>query len=253
MVSRVTVLLALLCGQFCSATSHVWLYTGDGIWIASNSLLEHVEHNRPPIKRVSCKVVVSKNRVVMNAGEFANMDDLLREERRPSLSEMTIEQVGTRLMALMSSNYNLDAPHPLGMLALIEFRMAHFEGSEPRILRGVYLLELPKTPDAPRSISIESGIPYGVGLDDIIGMANHRAKTDPEYKDWLIKNPKLGLTQILDEEASKDPHDIGPPYTVFLLRPDGTVIDNSDDPKLTNCFIASDAKYVPSKSEGPKP
>jgi hypothetical protein len=92
-----------------------------------------------------------------------------------------------------------------------------------------------------------------VGLDDISGMANHWAKTDPEYKDWLIKNPKLGLTQILDEESSKDPHDIGPPYTVFLLRPDGTVIDNSDDPKLTNYFIASDANTCQARAKGRGP
>jgi hypothetical protein len=71
-------------------------------------------------------------------------------------------------------------------------------------------------------------MPYGFGTK--VDEARARASRDPDYAKRITRSPKAELIRILESEASEPNAMVGPPYTVFLLRPDGSVSDFSDKP-----------------------
>ena len=208
------------------ATSHVYVLTSDGVWLASDTLMFHDDGSVLTRSSV-CKVVVSSGRLLFNAGYFQDFAALKRSESVLPLEdpEVTVEKV----VKIMRGNHQT---LPVGIAnradvaaedaGIVEVVAAgDFRSYKAFLATDLFARRIVPVP-------LREGIPYGFGTK--VDEARARASRDPEYAKRIARSPKAELIRILESEASEPNAMGGPPYTVFLLRPDGSVSDFSDKP-----------------------
>jgi len=206
------------------ATSHVYVLTNDGVWLASDTLMYHDDGSELTRSSV-CKVVISSGRLLFNAGYFGDFAALKRSESVLPLEdpEVTVEKV----LKIMRGNHQ-DLPVGTANRADVA---AEDAGIVEVVAAGDFrsykaFLATDLTARRIVAVPLREGIPYGFGKG--VEEARERASRDPEYAKRITRSPKAELIRILESEASEPNAMVGPPYTVFLLRPDGSVSDFSD-------------------------
>jgi hypothetical protein len=206
------------------ATSHVYVLTDDGVWLASDTLMYHDDGSELTRSSV-CKVVISSGRLLFNAGYFGDFAALKRSESMLPFEspEVTVEKV----LDIMRGNHQ---DLPVGTanrpdVAAEDAGIVEVVGAgDFRSYKAFLATDLTARRIVP--VPLREGIPYGFGKG--VDEARERASRDPEYAKRIAKSPKAELIRILESEASEPNAMVGPPYTVFLLRPDGSVSDYSD-------------------------
>jgi len=221
-----------------SATSHIWVLTPDGVWLASDSLLEHHDYFRGPSSYSNiCKVQISRGRFLVNRGDFRSVSDLARSEQALPFADplSTIN----RMIEIMQGNHQGQYPQLSGnQHSPIEDAVV-IERFENKFMTGLGTVEPNLSADTPVILELKMAELFALGNQRLDKPA-YRSRTNSTYQAELIMNPKLELLRLLALEAIDEPTAIGPPYTVLLLHPDGSVSDYSDTPL---CEIPSDAQY----------
>jgi hypothetical protein len=241
--------VALLCGiatGAASATSHVFIRNEEGVWLGSDSLIGHNDGSGKTVFSSVCKVSVVKNRLIFSAGFFKSIP--LIKSQEDALPLESIDATVDKLFQLMATNHmdvTTDPKYNLNMLVVnvgvIQVSNGEFSGKmlgQTDALNG-------------QIISINEfkfGVPHGYG--DAISRENHAAITDPALADKIVSNPKAEILRLLQEEAIMRPEAVKGPFTVLLLRNDGTVSDFSDQPM---CTIPPEAAYIPPKRSSTQP
>ncbi len=205
------------------ATSHVYVLTEDGVWLASDSLLYHNDDSTLT-RSTTCKVVIRSGRLLFNAGYFQNFAALKRAESALPLESprRTVE----RALDIMRINHQ-DLPLSLANrpdLAAEDVGVVQVVGGTYRSYQALLATDL--STHAIVTVTLQEGIPHGFGSG--VDAAQQRASRDPAYAKRIARSPKTELIRILESEASEPNSMIGGPFTVFLLRPDGSVSDFSD-------------------------
>jgi hypothetical protein len=222
------------------ATAHLFVWTDEGIWVASDSLNVHTDPNGSQIATHVCKTAVSKNRIVMNTGNFRSLEDLLISESH--LPSMTVEQTSEALMDLIAQNHMLNpSPPPNGGDPGVRFLLATFDHGKPTVKWGEYDIWTAKR--RTQEFQFRIGVLGGSGIPALTDEAHERSLNDPEYRKKIEQDPKKELTALLDKHVQVDRNSFGPPYSVLLLRPDGTILDESDKSDEPLCTIPADAQY----------
>jgi len=207
------------------ATTHVWVETDEGVWLASDTLIIHTSDDGIKTNRTACKVVLSPGRMIFNAGGFRNWEELQKDESL--LPNDEIDVTTKKLLSIMLGNhkdYLLNNPgiNPKGYSEFVWVIQVGKNGfKEARCQETIDQTES----ECPR-ISSTIGVPYGIGK--VVDFAKARALQDESYRKQILANPKVELIKLLDAEALVQNGKTAPPYSVFLLHPDGTVSDYSD-------------------------
>jgi hypothetical protein len=233
--------VALLCtaaSRPALATSHIFIRNAEGVWLGSDTLNIHNDGLGHITSSTVCKVSIVRNRLIFNAGFFKNLPRLKSQEDALPLEPLnvTIE----KLFKLMEPNHMdiRDDPHYSNDLfvvnvGIVQVSFGQFDGEklgqtdEPRN-QDVYTKEF------------KIGVPHGYG--DVLSRETPLAVSNPRVAQQNAANPKTKILRLLREEA-KINSGVRAPFTILLLRNDGTVSDFSDKPV---CTIPNDAAYKPS-------
>jgi hypothetical protein len=178
---------------------------------------------------------------MFNAGQFKDFDRLYQDEA--VLPFDSVEKTLGSMKALMAINSMdgqqvvTDDPfggYPTGAAGVIQVRSGRIEVMTLALLtdRHRYIIH---------TISTKLGIPHGFGplVDDRM----KQVAADPELAASLAKHPKEELLRLLEKEASLPNSNVGGPFTVLHMKPDGTIEDVSDN-EICNQSISSQAKSL---------
>jgi hypothetical protein len=229
-------LICLLTAMTCHATAHVFVQTSEGVWLASDSLWRHTSADGSKTSWPGCKVVVSRGRLIFNAGQFKDSKLLMMQESTLPFA-VDIETTKTSLVSLFADNNPYspeDRPPSKFSLSggILQVHNSVFQEQKfgQNVDRGVDTRTIDAT---------FIGIPHGFGI--AVEKARNAALKDPEYAARIAKNPKEELLKILGDEVTIHSDEVGPPFTVLLLHNDGTVSDYSDK---RICLMPFDAVHV---------
>ena len=78
-------------------------------------------------------------------------------------------------------------------------------------------------------LEFKKGLLHGFG-GETFNKAKVRSWTNADYSAAILKDPKIELEKALQAEVQSRPGEVGPPFSIFLLRADGEIIDYSKDP-----------------------
>ena len=203
----------------CWCTSHLFVLNKDGIWVASDSLVTHND-GRPP--STVCKVVKGNGRLLLMTGTFRDSDEILKAERR--LRDLPGAFFAMDVDRILKKNVLMDGPGAGIIMLQVE------DGQSLGLFLQVDGKGNPIHPYSYFAQAIE-GVPHGTGPDEkttkMIKTFHDEAQNDPLIRAKISKNPKDELLQMLKKVADADPADVGPPFTVFLLKLDGSITDFS--------------------------
>lgn len=223
----------------CLATYHVFVRTPEGVWLASDSLLLHSD-GHVTTKRIVCKVVVARNRLIFSAGEFKNLPELMRQEEELPLADeyttthalgnilLTAHQDKLRTLSESREIFDVSA-------RVIQVTNGNFEAY------AAYQNASLETTDRYLPPPFEEGLPH-----DLQGVKSELTKDDtsPQAQKAFLSNPKRELLRVMRRVASHN-QTVGQPFTILLLHPDGTVSDVSDADGRGLCSIPKNARYHP--------
>ena len=218
----------------CSATSHVFVLNEDGVWLVSDTLWLHSD-GITVTSFNKCKVVMTKGRIIFNAGGFTDLNALHEQENALPVEDIQVTEA--KAMDLMK-------PYLQRTLLPNSDRMVMHVGII-QVQDGVFTArwaglseDLTKGYDAYVK-AFRPGVPHGYG--DIVTKVNAETLTDPAVEQRIAKDPKAELIKILEEETKNHPGLVGPPYSVLLLHRDGTISDMSD---TLACEVPKEIEYV---------
>jgi hypothetical protein len=208
-------LIALSAVQTAKATTQLFVFTDDGIWVASDTLRIHNENGKITPETV-CKLVFTPGRIIFNAGGF---DDAVAVENVEShLPSEPMNLLEPQLLQILRS-HRMTSPNDQGVgivqvingkpeASMFEFSWRMQEWIERPILQA------------------KKGLFHGFG-----GKAfQERAEVswhNPDQAAAIAREPQVELEKVLQAEVRSRPEEVGRPFSVFLLRNDGTLVDYS--------------------------
>jgi hypothetical protein len=209
----------------CSATTHIFVLNKEGIWVGSDSL-----GYRKGVERAFCKVAASHKRLILNTGSFVDVDKLVRDENE--LPEMSFLAMQDALAALLKKSVLLDKDYLVKPVSGDpvsggEIILLQFVDGQPR---AEAMVISPLGDEWRRWFKLVDGQPHGVGIPQLVDSFNLSAKEGSSGAAEVAKNPKVEILRMLQAEADALPGFSGPPYSVLLLKPDGTISDFSEKP-----------------------
>jgi hypothetical protein len=215
----------LLLTDVCYATSHVFVRTEEGVWLASDTLQLHND-GRTVQALTRCKVAGSPGQLFFNAGYFRDVNLLRLQEAALPLD--VFERTRFSVVNLLSANHMDLSDLPGYTPAAIVVQAGVIQVKNGRFTAVI----LDQTGDF-RIINhyvqrFKIGVPHGFG--NAVKRVNSQADSDPVLASWIAQNPKEELLKLLQEEAAMRPGEVGGPFTILLLRNDGTIEDFSDQP-----------------------
>jgi hypothetical protein len=220
--------------DWCRATSHVFVLNEDGVWLVSDTLWLHNDGNTVTSFN-KCKVVMTKGRLIFNAGGFTDLTALREQENALPIEDIrateakAVNLMKPYLQRTMFPNSDLMVMN-VGIIQVQDgVFAARWAGLSQDLSEGYD--DWVKT--------FRPGVPHGYG--DIVKKVNAETLTDPTVEERIAKNPKGELIKMLEEETKSRPEVVGPPFSVLLLHRDGTISDMSDTPI---CEVPKDIEYV---------
>jgi hypothetical protein len=176
------------------ATAHLFVWTNEGIWVASDSLQDHSNLDGSHIATHVCKTAISKNRIVMNTGPFRSLESLIQAESK--LPPMPVKQISDALMDLIAQNHMLNPPlPPNGGDPTVRFLLATFEDGKPSVKVGEYDIWTGKRLTWEFHFTV--GVVGGSGIPALTNEAYNRSLNDIEYRKRIEQDPKKELTTLL--------------------------------------------------------
>lgn len=184
-----------------------------------------------------CKVSIVRNRFIFNAGHFKSIPVIKSQE--DTLPLESIDVTVDKLLSFMATNHMDMTGDPMNSPLLLvvnagiiqvsnnEFSAKMIGQTDSLVPQIIYIREF------------TYGVPHGYG--DAIARDREAAAADPSLAKKIAADPKAEILKLLQEESSTQPDAVGGPFTVLLLRNDGTVSDFSDQPM---CKIPPEARYT---------
>lgn len=219
LMSTATLLVAGRC------TEVVYVVTEQGVWIAGDSLRIHSDVDGRETPLSLCKLYISPGRVFFNPGAFRDLAELAKDEVEHPLEDPL--QTSRKVLLLLSRNRQgpPSENRPLGA-GFVQVRSGQFEA----MLFGTDK-DQPGVVGWPVYMNVK-GVPHGSGPN--VDANRDAAFHDPKIAARFLKNPKGELLRML-REASADPKDrVSTPFSVLLLKADGTITDYSDNALCQN-------------------
>jgi hypothetical protein len=224
------------------ATSQIFVMNNDGVWLASDTLNIHNTQDGVQTRSEICKFVMRRGSVIFNAGSFSDIHKLQEEQMKLQISELDSQDMINNVTNLLLK-YHADVPYhdPNAselMTGIVTVKDGAF--SAELYFEQEDLAHYDRKP----ILKFIPGHPHGFG--DLVTKTRDAAFYDPALRAKIAANPKKELLQILSDEASEPGSLVGPPYTVLLLHPDGTISDYSDN---NVCVVPKDAEYTEPKQQ----
>ena len=224
----------------CHGTDHVFVRNNEGVWLVSDSLWSHNDGSQ--ISRThKCKVVISRGRLIFNQGHFKDLSLLMSQES--ALPFADIDTTEKSLWGLMATNH-MDKhgdPRYTPDLAVVVTGIVQVE-------KSVFSAKIIGQPDNLKGAEwiVKKwimGVPHG--LSSASKQSHDVATKNSAVAARIANNPKAELLKIITDESVSDPDEIGGPFTVLLLRNDGTVSDFSDN---SLCSIPANAAHLKTRT-----
>ncbi len=204
-----------------AATEEVFVATDEGIWIAADTVRVHTGGVGGPTVSTLCKLYVTPGRIFFDAGAFRDLTELARNEIALPLEDPM--RTGQKVMILLLGNHqDISDPQNQGNGAgFVQVRNGSFEAQLIDLnsnlvdhnWRPVYLTM--------------KGVPHGFGIN--VDERREEAAHDPRIAARFMAHPKAELLTMLDAASKVADSGVGPPFSVMLLRADGSIQDRSDN------------------------
>lgn len=215
------------------ATYHVFVRTPEGVWLASDTLRFHNDGLKVT-KSVFCKAVLSKARIIFNAGKFRNLPGVQNAEAKlPMADSVSTEHALSGLLIDQHQDVVRNAYDRANLMDVfawvIQIHGNQFEGY------GIGQTQSGTTRDHYVEPPFAQGIPHDLGQ----GRLTH-SDLAPSRRRAFLRNPRGELLKIMRRVASSD-QTVAGPYTVLLLRNDGTIADVSKPDARGICSVPREA------------
>jgi hypothetical protein len=229
------ILVLFLASISAEATAHVFIQTKEGVWLGSDSLNLHTSEGGKQNSSSKCKVVISRGRLIFNAGYFKDVDLLTSQEAALPINkaETTMDSILELLKTNHMDTWGIPNYTPGGFIVVAGILQV-----DHHVFTKLMSAQRDDFKDH-QEFFTKMGVPYGVA--DSMAQFREAALIDPAIAAWITANPKKELLKILNQEATTRSDLVGKPFTIFLLHNDGTVSDYSDQPL---CTIPADAVHV---------
>jgi hypothetical protein len=187
-----------------------------------------------------CKVSIVKGRLIFNAGFFKSIP--LIKSQEDALPIQPISVTADNLFQLMSTNHQDVTEDPKYSSSLFVVNVGVVQ-----VANGQFSVNILGQTDAlgneTRYVKeFKFGVPHGYG--ESIEHVQEATAADPSLAQKIASDPKAELLKLLNEETILNPAVKGP-FTILLLRNDGTVSDFSDEPL---CEVPPEAVYIAPKN-----
>ncbi len=229
-------ILSLLCFVVeASATSHILMKNKEGVWIASDSLMRHGLPSGDSSLINVCKVSFAHNRVIVGAGHFTSYPLFLSQADQLPHTSLDREM---RMLGRLLVKYGLKIESEATAKQLLPGQYEADQGAiileaNPNGEHGIFdadqiTLQRTKFDFQAKWMQLNDGIPHGMG--ELVEREWAKAATDPKLARNNSENPKKSLLHIIEEEAKRNASEVGGPFSVILMKPNGDLVDYSDDP-----------------------
>jgi hypothetical protein len=215
------VLSASLAGTAANATTQIFVMTPQGVWVASDTLRVNWRSGVRTSETV-CKVVIGQSRLFFNAGYFADPLTLEKAEADLPLEDSSI--TAQKMYPILDRNYMAGRPTQMGGIVQLfkdQVEIALFGYDAARHHGPFEVISL-------------SGVLQGFGGKAFQERKNESLK-GADYWRAILADPKGELTKVMESEADtrrdeEGQPEVGRPFTILLLKRDGTIVDYSDTP-----------------------
>ncbi len=231
----------LLSAKVGGATEHVFVRNQDGVWLVSDSLTIHIDRNGRSTQSTGCKVAISRGQLFFNRGAFRDVRLLLSQENALPFSDIITTKASIQKY-LTGNHQDVTDPLRLPDSPVVQTGILQVEDG---VFRAEIIGQTKSFDKVGRTIpEMRIGVPHGFG--EAVRRINMQAFADSSVASRIAANPEQELLKMIKEEAIMHEDIIKAPFTVLLLRPDGTVSDFSDE-RL--CTIPPGAIHIDSDSK----